>query len=70
MGAVGVGFKIDAGRSRGAFEALGAAGQATVPELSGSRGAALVARRRGKPSNHRIGEAEPTRVIGLIKARR
>lgn len=31
--------------------------------------AGLVSKRRGKPSNHRIGEVERTRVIDLIKAR-
>lgn len=31
--------------------------------------AGLVSKRRGQPSNHRIGEAERARVIGLIKAR-
>ena len=31
--------------------------------------AGLVSKRRGQPSNHRIGEAERVRVIGLIKAR-
>jgi transposase len=32
-------------------------------------GAGLVSKRRGKGSNHRIGEAERARVIGLLKAR-
>jgi len=31
--------------------------------------AGLVSKRRGQPSNHRIGEAERARVIGLIKTR-
>jgi transposase len=31
--------------------------------------ASLVSKRRGRPSNHRIGEAERARVIELIKAR-
>lgn len=31
--------------------------------------AGLVSKRRGRPSNHRIGEAERVRVIGLIKTR-